>query len=63
MHIIFQMKEVAFIFYGPHIGITDQGELGKMYRPRMEEKGNSCGALMLALSRFQDNNYSPIIHR
>ena len=50
----------AFIFYGPHIGITIDGELGKMYRPRMEEKGNSCGALMLALSRFQDSSYSPI---
>ena len=51
----------AFIFYGPHIGITLEGELGKMYRPRMEETGNSCGALMLALNRFQDSNYSPII--
>ena len=45
----------AFIFYGPHIGITLDGELGKMYRPRQEETGNSCGALMLALSRFQDS--------
>ncbi|MEM6643716.1 MAG: hypothetical protein AAF616_12110 [Bacteroidota bacterium] len=51
----------AFIFYGPHIGITIDGELGKMYRPRMEEKGNSCGALMLALSRLQDTNYQPVI--
>ena len=44
----------AFIFYGPHIGITPDGELGKMYRPRMEQTGNSCGALMLALNRFQE---------
>jgi len=51
----------AFIFYGPHIGITLDGELGKMYRPRMEEKGNSCGALMLALSRLRGEGYSPII--
>ncbi|QTN39792.1 hypothetical protein HZ996_11770 [Cryomorphaceae bacterium] len=51
----------AFIFYGPHIGITLEGELGKMYRPRMEETGNSCGALMLALSRFQDSDYTPVI--
>lgn len=51
----------AFIFYGPHIGITIEGELGKMYRPRMESKGNSCGALMLALSRFQNEDYSPEI--
>ena len=52
----------AFIFYGPHIGITLDGELGKMYRPRQEETGNSCGALMLALSRFQDGGYAPVIN-
>ncbi|MCK8520449.1 hypothetical protein M0D21_02655 [Aquimarina sp. D1M17] len=52
----------AFIFYGPHIGITLDGELGKMYRPRMEETGNSCGALMLALSRLQDDNYAPVMN-
>lgn len=52
----------AFIFYGPHIGITLDGELGKMYRPRMEQKGSSCGALMLALSRLQDNTYTPVLN-
>lgn len=52
----------AFIFYGPHIGLTLDGELGKMYRPRQEETGNSCGALMLALSRFQDEKYAPVIN-
>jgi hypothetical protein len=52
----------ALIFYGPHIGITLDGELGKMYRPRQEAKGNSCGALMLALQRFsEDPDYQPII--
>lgn len=50
----------AFIFYGPHIGITLDGDLGKMYRPRQEETGNSCGALMLALSRIQDESYKPV---
>lgn len=52
----------AFIFYGPHIGMTLEGELGKMYRPRMEATGNSCGALMLALSRLQDGGYSPVMN-
>jgi len=53
----------AFIFYGPHIGITLEGDLGKMYRPRQEKTGNSCGALMLALSRFRDvNDYKPVLH-
>ena len=52
----------AFIFYGPHIGITLEGELGKMYRPRQEQTGNSCGALMLALSRLQDSDYKPVMN-
>ena len=51
----------AFIFYGPHIGITLEGDLGKMYRPRQEETGNSCGALMLALDRLQDSKYKPVL--
>ena len=52
----------AFIFYGPHIGITLEGDLGKMYRPRQENTGNSCGALMLALSRFSDDAYRPVLN-
>ena len=52
----------AFIFYGPHIGLTIEGDLGKMYRPRQEQMGNSCGALMLALSRFQDSSYKPVFN-
>ncbi|MEL6674956.1 MAG: hypothetical protein AAFR61_22300 [Bacteroidota bacterium] len=52
----------AFIFYGPHIGVTLEGDLGKMYRPRQENTGNSCGALMLALSRFGDSSYQPVLN-
>ena len=52
----------AFIFYGPHIGTTLDGELGQMYRPRQEETGASCGALMLALSRLQNPDYMPVIN-
>ncbi len=43
----------ALIFYGPHIGITDDGELGRMRRLGQKRLTNSCGALMLALDRFQ----------
>lgn len=52
----------AFIFYGPHIGITDEGELGKMRRPGQAALSNSCGALMLALSRLEveDDVYVPV---
>ena len=51
----------AFIFYGPHIGITDDGRLGRMIRPGQSKESNSCGALMLALSRMknQDDTYIP----
>jgi hypothetical protein len=52
----------AFIFYGPHIGISDEGELGKMRRPGQTKLTNSCGALMLGLERLQQRNevYVPI---
>lgn len=51
----------AFIFYGPHIGITLDGELGRMYRPRQEASGYCCGALMLALERFGNSEYKPAL--
>lgn len=51
----------AFIFYGPHIGITLEGELGRMYRPRQEALGNCCGALMLTLDRFRDPDFKPTL--
>jgi hypothetical protein len=50
----------SLIFYGPHIGITDQGELGMIRRARQDHLSSSCGALMAALGRFQDNSdYTP----
>jgi hypothetical protein len=52
----------AFIFYGPHIGVTLDGKIGKMYRPRQDKPGHSCGALMLALQRYQqDDSYRPVV--
>ena len=51
----------GFIFYGPHIGITDKGVLGKMFRPRQEEPTSSCGALMGALSHFKQKDFVPSI--
>jgi hypothetical protein len=52
----------GFIFYGPHIGITDDGVLGKMRRPGQADLSNSCGALMLALERLKDKEgtYIPL---
>ena len=51
----------ALIFYGPHIGVTLDDEVGKMYRPRQENAGACCGALMLALERLKDDKYTPEI--
>ena len=33
-----------------------------MYRPRQEDTGNSCGALMLALDRLKDEDYRPSVN-
>lgn len=52
----------AFIFYGPHIGITDTGELGRMIRPGQSKLSNSCGALMLALERMQQKEEVYVPH-
>jgi hypothetical protein len=49
----------AFIVYGAHIGITDSGELGCVCRSGQDKKGNSCGALMHALTRLTGENYKP----
>lgn len=43
----------ALIVYGPHIGITDRGELGRLLRPGQHEESSACGALTLALKHFQ----------
>jgi len=43
----------AFIFYGPHIGISPDGELGSFCRRGRAEFGISCGALMAALNQLQ----------
>ncbi len=40
----------------PHIGISDEGELGKIIRPGQSALSNSCGALMLALNRLESDS-------
>ncbi|MFP4470886.1 MAG: hypothetical protein ACLFPE_09385 [Bacteroidales bacterium] len=49
----------AMIFYGAHIGITHEGELGKAWRPGQQSAGASCGALMNALGHLSDDSYRP----
>lgn len=52
----------AFIFYGPHIGVTLDAELGKMYRPRQEKAGACCGALMAAVEKFKNKDFQPALN-
>lgn len=49
----------AVVFYGAHIGMTEDGKLGKLKRHGQEHYSTSCGALMVALSRMKDDNYTP----
>lgn len=46
---------IALIFYAPHIGMTDYGELGKVLRKNQSHYSSTCGALSLALERFKSN--------
>ena len=54
----------ALIVYGPHIGITWQGVLGRMRRPGQSHDTSSCGALMAALEHMssggQEMPYVPL---
>ncbi len=46
--------------YGPHIGISDEGELGKLLRPGQHKESGACGALTLALKHLQSaSDYQP----
>lgn len=52
----------ACIVYGPHIGITDDGRLGKVLRPGQRVESAACGALALALRHFQSSpGYEPAL--
>ncbi len=52
----------ACIVYGPHIGMTDLGQLGKVLRPGQHVESAACGALALALRHFQSSpEYEPTL--
>lgn len=44
-----------FIYYGPHIGISKEGELGKILRFGQNQNSGSCGAAILALGNLTNN--------
>jgi hypothetical protein len=43
------------IFYGPHIGITKNGELGKIQRVGQDKPSNCCGACRVGLDKLLEN--------
>ncbi len=52
----------ACIVYGPHIGITDAGELGKVLRLGQHDESSACGALGVAIKHFLSApDYEPVL--
>jgi hypothetical protein len=52
----------ACIVYGPHIGMTDNGQLGRLLRPGQHEETTACGALGVAIKHFQGRpDYEPVL--
>jgi hypothetical protein len=52
----------ACIVYGPHIGMTDGGQLGRLLRPGQHEETTACGALGVAINHFQSHpDYQPVL--
>lgn len=52
----------ACIVYGPHIGMTDDGQLGRLLRPGQHEETTACGALGVAIKHFQSRpDYQPVL--
>nr|MBS0037618.1 hypothetical protein [Saprospiraceae bacterium] len=45
----------AFIFYGPHIGVTKDGTLGKIRRKGQAKNTTCCGALALGIDLINDD--------
>jgi hypothetical protein len=52
----------ACIVYGPHIGMSESGELGRVLRPGQHAESAACGALALAVRHFQSSpDYEPTL--
>lgn len=43
---------VALLFFGPHVGITSDGEVGKVIRPGQDKATSCCGAAAGALAEI-----------
>ena len=51
----------ALIFYAPHIGLTAQGDLGKILRVGQLAPSSCCGAAVAALQQVRDGVELPAI--
>ena len=49
----------AMVFYAPHIGVNENGELGKIIRVGQNEESSCCGATVLALNRLANDQIEP----
>lgn len=45
----------VLIFYGPHIGITTHGKVGRITRSGQHKETNCCGAAAAALARINES--------
>ena len=46
----------GLIIYGPHIGIDNNGLIGKINRNGLEKSGTCCGSALAALNKFNTNS-------
>ena len=61
MHFVYLMVIGGniFILFGPHIGISDYGLLGKYTRRHQHHDGSACGAAVGALKYCTDGKHIP----
>jgi hypothetical protein len=52
-------KGAALLFYGPHVGITDAGEIGMVIRPGQTTPSACCGAAMAGLTKLRKGKIKP----
>jgi Limiting CO2-inducible proteins B/C beta carbonyic anhydrases len=43
----------ALLFFGPHVGITDAGQVGRVVRPGQSAPSDCCGAAMAGLRKLE----------
>jgi len=49
------------IYYGPHIGITEKGKIGKVLRDGQDHESDCCGAAQAALAKINDEPQEPTL--